>query len=188
VRGAGRAVVATRAEAVPVKRRRRVDALLLALLLVVPLPAAADMLYKCVDPAGITSIQMAPCVKGTKQVWARDTAPEPPPTPEQVAAAQARAEAQERERVEAEARWREAEEARRLAAEAAKAAKAAKAENAGDSTTVDPAKPPTAPDPCDEAKAFAAQVRGKPWLGLDPGQMQRLAGWVAQQCGSSPSG
>ena len=140
------------------------------LLLALPLPAAADTLYKCIDPAGITVIQMDPCAKGSKQVWARDSAPEPPPTPEQVAAAQARAEEQARGRADEEARLRAEEEARRQAA-AAPPPEAAK-----------PPPPPAPVDPCDEAKAFVAQVRAKPWLGLDPGQMQRLYGWVTQEC------
>jgi hypothetical protein len=72
-------------------------------------------------------------------------------------------------------------EAQRLAAEAAKGAPPGDAANAA---TAAPSTPPPAPDPCDEAKAFAAQVRAKPWLGLDPGQMQRIYGWVAQECGS----
>lgn len=153
---------------------------LLVLLIALPLPAAAEKLYKCVDATGIPSIQMAPCAKGSTQVWARESVPEPPPTPEQVAAAQARAEARERERAEEDARLRAEAEAQRIAAEAAKAAPPAPP---GDGAT---AAPP-APDPCDEAKAFAAQVRAKPWLGLAPDQMQRIYGWVAQECGSPGS-
>jgi hypothetical protein len=156
--------------------RKRALGLLACLL---PLPAAADTLYKCVDAAGIASIQMDPCAKGSRQVWARDTVPEPPPTPEQVAAAQARAEAQARQRAEEEARWLEEEEARRKAAVEAAAKPAAKADDAASTPT-------TPPDPCDEAKAFAAQLRDKPWLGLDPAQMQRVYGWVAQQCKAPP--
>jgi hypothetical protein len=149
------------------------------LLCVLPLPAFADTLYKCVDAAGLAAIQMEPCARGHKQVWARDTAPEPPPTPEQVAAAQARAEEQARQRAEEQARWLEQEEARRKAAEAA----VAKPEPAKEDVAAAAAPPP---DPCDEAKAFAAQVRAKPWLGLDAAQMQRVYGWVAQQC-AAPS-
>ena len=150
---------------------------LLALLCVLPLPAAADTLYKCVDAAGLATIQMDPCGKGLKQVWARDTAPEPPPTPEQIAAAQARAEEQARQRAEEQARWLEQEEARRKEAEAAEAAKLEARDKPADA-------PATPPDPCDAAKDFAAQVRAKPWLGLDDAQMQRVYGWVAQECGS----
>ena len=148
--------------------------LLLVSLLALPLPAMADTLYKCLDPAGITVIQMAPCPKGSKQVWARDSAPEPPPTPEQLAAAQARAEEQARARAAEQDRLRAEEEARRQAAAAPPPPEPAK----------QPAPPPP-PDPCDEAKLFAAQVRAKPWLGMEPGQMQRLYGWVAQECGET---
>ena len=146
---------------------------LLALLLVLPLPAAAETLYKCIDPAGLTSIQMAPCAKGSKQVWARESAPEPPPTPEQVAAAQARAQERERLRAEEEARLRDEEQARKVAATPPPA------------EAKEPPAPPPPPDPCDEAKLFAAQVRAKPWLGMNPDQMQRLYGWVAQECGAT---
>jgi len=141
-------------------------------LCVLPWPAAADTLYKCLDAAAIPSIQNTPCGKGQTQVWARETAPEPPPTPEQVAAAQARAEAQERARVEEQARRQAEEEAGRVAEEAKKAQ--------GDTPPEPPAPPPS--DPCDEAKAFVAQVRAKPWLQMDEAQMQRLYGWVTQQC------
>ena len=61
------------------------------------------------------------------------------------------------------------------------AAAAAKLEAKTDKAADAPATPP---DPCDAAKDFAAQVRAKPWLGLDNAQMQRLYGWVAQECGS----
>jgi hypothetical protein len=145
--------------------------LLVAALLLAP-PAAADTLYKCVDAQGLTTIQQAPCARGTTQVWARDTAPEPPPTPEQVAAAQARAEAQAQERARTEA---EAQAARDAAAREAQQAAAAPPPLA-------PPPAPAAPDPCDDAKALAARLRNMPWLGLDDAQMQRLYGWVSQQC------
>jgi hypothetical protein len=146
--------------------------LALAGLCVLPSTAAADTLYKCVDAAAIPSIQNEPCGKGQTQVWARETAPEPPPTPEQLAAAQARAAARERARIEEQARLRDEEEARRVAEEAKKAQ--------ADKPPESPAPPPA--DPCDEAKAFVAQVRDKPWLQMEDAQMQRLYGWVTQQC------
>jgi len=147
--------------------------LALAGLCLLPLPALADTLYKCVDAAAIPSIQSEPCGKGQTQVWARETAPEPPPTPEQLAAAQARAEAQERARVEEQARQQAEDEARRVAAEAQKAQ--------GDAPPVSPAAAPPS-DSCDQAKDFVAQVRAKPWLQMDEAQMQRLYGWVTQEC------
>ena len=151
--------------------------LALAGLCLLPLPAAADTLYKCVDAAAIPSIQNEPCGKGQTQVWARETAPEPPPTPEQLAAAQARAQAQERARVEEQARLQAEEDARRVAEEAKK--------TEADTPTGTPAPPPV--DPCDEAKAFVAQVRAKPWLQMDDAQMQRLYGWVTQECAAPKS-
>ena len=144
--------------------------LLAAALLLAPLPAAADTLYKCIDAQGFTTIQQEPCAKGATQVWKRDTAPEPPPTPEQLAAAQAREEARAQER----ARRAEAE---RLAYEA----EAARAKQAAAPPPAE-APPPPPVDKCDDAKALAARLRGLPWLELNDGQKQRMFGWVAQQC------
>ena len=150
-------------------------------LLAFALPAAAEKLYKCVDAAGISTIQQERCPKGSTQAWARDTAPEPPPTPEQIAAAQARAEAarMERARVEAEAQERARQDAEAEAAALAQAEAEAEATDTGSA-----AKPPSAvaPDQCDKAKEFAAQLRQMPWLELEPHQVQKVFGWVVQQC------
>jgi len=138
-----------------------------------PLPAAAEMLYKCVDPAGLTIIQQEPCKKPATQVWARDSSPEPPPTPEQIAAAEARARAQaeERARAEAQARQRAADEAREQAGLAPQAG-----------TDLPPPPPPVDSTQCAEGKRFVAKLRAMPFLELTPAQMQRLYGWLAQQC------
>jgi hypothetical protein len=152
--------------------------LALAALGSLPLPAAADTLYKCVDAMAVPSIQNEPGGMDQTPVWARDTPPEPPPTPEQAAAAQAREEQRARDRAAALERQRADEEARRLADEA-KQAEAA--------IPPPPAPATTSADPCDDAKAFMAQVRAKPWLQLDDAQMQRLYGWVAQQCAAPAS-
>jgi colicin import membrane protein len=152
-------------------------------------PAAAEMLYKCVDANGLATIQQAKCPKGSTQAWARDTAPEPPPTPEQLAAAQARAQAeqQERERREAEAQEFARQEAEAAAQAEADAAAQAEAEadakaHADDKADAKPPPANAANDQCDRAKAFAAQVRAMPWLELQPDQVQKVYGWVTQQC------
>jgi hypothetical protein len=142
-------------------------------------PAGAEMLYKCVDANGLTTIQQDKCAKGTRQVWARESVPEPPPTPEQLAEAQARAEALAREQEAQAQRDAEAQLEAQLAEDAAKREEAAAAAKPADGA-VEPPPPP--PDPCEEAKAFAAKVRSLPWLQLDPGQTQRLWGWVVQEC------
>ena len=167
-----------------------------------PLAASAaegDTLYKCVDAAGLTTIQNAPCPKGQTQAWARPTAPEPPPTPEQLAAQQAQREQADRAAAERAARAKEA--AKRAAEadamqqevdEAARQQADAAARRAG---VVD-ATPPPVPNEgqaildekaakekrCSDAKDFALSLRSKPWLGLDDAQWQRLYGWVVQEC------
>jgi hypothetical protein len=167
-------------------RKRWRGALALALL-AASTPAAAETLYKCVDAAGLTTIQQAPCAKGTTQVWARDSAPEPPPSPEQLAAAQARADAQARERAEAQAR-REAEAARPppLTPEQQAEAAAIAAERVADEANA-ATRPPVAqaPDSCEKAQEFAAQLRAKPWIELDANEQQRLYGWLMQECATA---
>lgn len=170
---------------------------IVAVLLALASQARADTLYKCVDPAGLTTIQNAPCPKGYTQAWARETAPEPPPTPEQLAAAQAR-----REQAEREARARAADEA--LAAQRAQEAEAMREElvaeereqadlaatragaPAGSGEPVPAVEPEDAgADPearCNEAKSFAQSLRAKAWIDLDEAQWRRVYGWVVQEC------
>jgi hypothetical protein len=156
--------------------------LLLAVLLCLPgsvALAAQDALYKCVDPAGVTSIQSEPCAKGSTQAWKRDTTPEAPPTPAEQAQAEAR-------RLRDQQRVRELSQAleRRMREDAAAEA-AAKA--------APPLPPPPAAEDaddgkdaaiaaCQEAQEFANAARAKEWLGLTDDQVRRLYNWVAQEC------
>ena len=135
---------------------------------------AADKaeLFKCVDAAGVTSIQSAPCAKGSTQVWRRDAAAEAPPTPEQAAQAQAR-----RERDERTVRELSQEVERKL-----KPAPPAEPRAAEPATPKPDAAPADAPDRCAQAQEFAAQLREKQWLALSDDQVRRLYGWVATQC------
>lgn len=144
------------------------------LLLATP-AAAADKaeLFKCVDAAGVTSIQSAPCAKGSTQVWRRDAAQEAPPTPEQAAQAQAR-----RERDERAVRELSREVERKL-----KPVAPPPEERAPEPAAPKAGEPPAdAPDRCAQAQEFAAQLREKEWLALSEDQVRRLYGWVATQC------
>jgi hypothetical protein len=143
------------------------------LLLAAPAAAAEKAeLFKCVDAAGVTSIQSAPCAKGSTQVWRRDAAPEAPPTAEQAAQAQAR-----RERDERTVRELSQEVERKLKPAPPRDERAPEPA----APTADDA-PAEAPDRCAQAQEFAAQVREKEWLGLSEDQVRRLYGWVATQC------
>ena len=131
--------------------------------------AEKNMLFKCVDAAGATSIQSGPCAKGSTEVWRRDPNAVPPPTPEQQAQAEAK-------RMHDQQTVRELSEQveRRLAPkpEAAPPAPEKKAEAAA----ADP------PDRCAQAQDFAAQLREKQWLDLSEDQVRRLYAWVTEQC------
>lgn len=135
--------------------------------------AEKTYLYKCSDPAGVISIQSDPCAKGSTEVWKRDTAPEPTPTPEQKAQAEAK-------------RQRDQQTVRELSEEV-------------DRRLRPKPKPEPAPEPepekkaeaapsdrCTQAQDFAGQLRGKQWLGLSEEQMQRVYGWVSEQCKPEP--
>ena len=145
-----------------------------ALLLLAGPAVAADKaeLFKCVDAAGVTSIQSAPCAKGSTQVWKRDATPEAPPTPEQAAQAAAR-----RERDQAAVRELSREVERKLKPEPAPEASASDAPPSAPTPAV-----ADAPDRCAQAQDFAAQVREKSWLSLSEDQVRRLYAWVASQC------
>lgn len=143
------------------------------LLLLAAAPAAAAdkaELFKCVDGAGVTSIQSAPCAKGSTQVWRRDATPEPAPTPEQAAQAQAR-----RERDQRAVRELSEEVERKLKPPAPKPPPREDAPVADAAT-------PDAPDRCEQAQEFAAQLREKSWLDLSDDQVRRLYAWVGTQC------
>ena len=143
------------------------------LLLAAP-AAAADKaeLFKCVDAAGVTSIQSAPCAKGSTQVWRRDATAEAPPTPEQAAQALARRERDERAGRELS---REVERKLKPTPPSEQPAPAPEVAQPGEGVT-------DAPDRCAQAQEFAAQLREKEWLALSEDQLRRLYGWVATQC------
>ena len=61
--------------------------------------ASAQSVYKCIDRAGATSYQSAPCDVGARTAGAWDAAPEPPPSAEQL---RARAAQRDRDRAESE--------------------------------------------------------------------------------------
>ena len=166
-------------------RRRRPALVVLAALLAVPAAAApgpsspagndSHLLYKCVNKAGVTSIQSSACPAGATTAWRRDATPDAPPTPEQAAQADAK-------------RARDQQAVRELSAQVDRRLKEAK-EPAPIAPSDDELPPPPVaesvnPDlqACQDAQAFANQVRDKDWLGLSEEQVRRLYGWVAQQC------
>jgi hypothetical protein len=137
------------------------------------------MLYKCVAASGVTSIQSSPCPAGSTTEWKRDTAREAPPTPEQAAQAEAR-----RLRNQQEVRELSAQVERRLKAQDAATVEAAPVAEEAAEPVVEPVAPSINPDlqACQDAQAFANDVREKAWLGLSDEQVRRLFQWVAQQC------
>ena len=162
--------------------------------------AAADtkVLHKCVDAKGITSIQAAPCAKGSKEVWARATEPAVKPTEADVAAARAR-ETQSRAEV-----TRQADELQRrlaptttptpppgshLAGTPTEGTHLANTNNPREGSQLAPVTPEEPPQPnasainnCQAAQAFSTAVREKSWIGLTEDQTRRIFGWVAEQC------
>ena len=151
-----------------------------AVLLAWSLPAAAAgkaELFKCVDGAGVTSIQSAPCAKGSTQVWRRDATPEPAPTPEQAAQAQARRERDQRAVREL------SEEVERKLKPPAPESQATEREETAEAAA--PAE--AAPDRCQQAQEFSAQVNDKRWLDLSDDQVRRLYAWVANECKPVPA-
>lgn len=130
---------------------------------------AADKseLFKCVDGAGVVSIQSEPCAKGSTQVWRRDATPEPPPSPEQAA--------------QAEARIRRDQQAVRELSEIVERKLKPTPEAAPEDRRAEP-PPSAAPTACEAAQDFAASVQGKPWMELSESQTRRLYGWVSEQC------
>jgi hypothetical protein len=154
----------------------------LAALLFLPASAALaqDALYKCVDPAGVTSIQSEPCAKGSTQAWKRDTTPEAPPTPAEQAQAEAR-------------RLRDQQRVRELSQQLERRMRDEAAAEAAAKAAPPLLPPPSATDAdedgkdaaiaaCQEAQEFANAARGKEWLGLTDDQVRRLYNWVAQEC------
>ncbi len=154
-----------------------------ALLPVVATAAAGShVLYKCVDRAGVVSIQSNACPAGATTSWRRDATPDAPPTPEQAAQAEAR-------------KLRDQQSVRELSAQVQRQLKEERDGQALAQKDADLPPPPAAaatPNPdlqaCQDAQAFANQVRDKDWLGLSEEQVRRLYAWVAQQCKVPSSG
>lgn len=156
-------------------------ALFAAAALVSPsaLSAEKNLLYKCVDAAGVTSIQSVACPSGSTQVWARDATPEPELTPEQAALAEAKLRRDQqtvREQVEIVDRKMQALAAAKNPPEAAAPAAPEPAELVAPTGEEN--------DACTSAQIFAASFRDKQWLGLTDEQVRRLYVWVAEQCKS----
>ena len=134
---------------------------------------AADKseLFKCVDSAGVSSIQSEPCAKGSTVVWRRDATRERKPTPDEVALAEAK-------------RLRDMQTVRELS------------EIVERRSRPQPPEPPEQEKPktaeaksltaCESAMEFSALVRDKQWLALSEDQMQRIYRWVTEQCKVTP--
>lgn len=143
------------------------------LLLAPATSAAADKseLYKCVDAAGVTSIQSEACAKGSTVVWRRDATPEPKPTPDEAALAEAK-------------RLRDMQTVRELSEIVERRSRPQPPEPVeAEKPKAAEAKPLTA---CESAMEFSASVRDKQWLALTDDQMQRIYRWVAEQCKVTP--
>lgn len=129
--------------------------------------AQKSELFKCVDAAGVTSIQSEPCAQGSTVVWRRSATPEPKPTPDQAAQVEAK-------------RLRDMQTVRELSEIVERRSRPQPPElSAGEKPAATEAKPLTA---CESAMEFSASVRDKQWLALSDDQMQRIYRWVAEQC------
>jgi hypothetical protein len=137
--------------------------------------AGKNMLYKCVDPAGVISIQSTSCAAGWTQAWKRDATPEPAPTPEQAAQAEAKL-------------LRDQQTVREQLEIVDRKFKPAAPEPVAPAPTPEPsadgaaAKPAIEVDACEAAQNFAGSIRDKQWLGLTEEQTRRLYTWVSEQC------
>ena len=168
------------AQTMPPRAPRIATAVMIALAFQPAIATAAKeqhSLYKCIDKAGVVSIQSSACPAGATTSWRRDATPEALPTPQQSAQAEAK-------------RLRDQQSVRELSAQVERRLKEEQ-----DATLVapadaspPPATPPAIPTPnpdlqaCQDAQEFANQVRGRDWLGLSEEQVRRLYAWVAQQC------
>ena len=162
-------------------RRSVIVAMAMAGLLAGPCAAAGtrNKLYKCVNLAGVTSIQSVPCPAGSLEAWRRDATPEPALTPVQTAQAEAR-------------RLRDQQTVLQLSDIVDKKLRGEPVPAAASAPPAAPAAAPalaaSAPvDACQDAQTFAAAVRDKPWLGLTDEQLKRLFGWLGEQCKPAPS-
>ena len=163
--------------------------------LLLPSLAAAEqteVLHKCVDAKGVSSIQAKPCPKGTTEAWVRPAQTEPKQTAADIAAARER-EARARQEVIVQSE----ELQRKLDAQVAPAPPAsptpgshlAGATNPREGSQLAPVaveEPPmpqaVTVDNCQVAQNFATAVREKTWLGLTDDQLKRVYGWVSDQC------
>ena len=142
------------------------------LLPVVAGAADRSALFKCIDAAGVTSIQSDACAKGSTQVWRRDATPEPLPTADQAAQAEAK-------------RLRDQQTVRELSEIVERRSRPRPPEPVmEEKPKLQEAKTLTA---CDSAQEFSASVRDKQWLALSDEQMQRIYRWVAEQCKATPA-
>ena len=145
--------------------------------------AGKNMLYKCVDAAGVISIQSVACPAGSTEAWKRDATPEPALTPEQKAQVEAknlRDQQTVREQLEIVDR-----KLRPLAPTPEPVAEPA--EGVAPPAAGEPAREVGESDACTAAQTFAGSVRDKDWLGLSEDQVRRLYSWVAEQCKAPPS-
>lgn len=157
----------------------QIRSILLSIVVPVVLLAAASgqsaaaekssVLYKCVTPAGVISIQSEACPKGSTEAWRRDATPDPAMTPEQLAQADAK-------------RQRDQQTVRELSEIVERKLQPQPAPGARRKPADEEAEPAAIADPCDQAQVFAASLRDKPWLALTEDQTRRLYGWVAEQC------
>jgi len=165
--------------------------------LALPLQAAAaetNMLYKCIDAKGVTSIQSKPCPKGSTEAWARAAEAVRAPSQAEIAAQQAR-EARNQQQVQVlseEVQRRVQQQTPPPRTEPPPGSHLAGATNPREGSQLAPVQPPetedvplpsaVAVDNCQAAQAFAASVREKTWIGLTDEQTRRIFGWVAEQC------
>jgi hypothetical protein len=163
--------------------------------LVLPSTAAAqktEVLHKCVDAKGVSSIQAKPCAKGTTETWTRPAQTEPSPSAADVAAAREReARAQREVVVQSEALQRnlQPQVAPAPPASPTPGSHLAGATNPVEGSQLAPVAVEEPPMPqsvsvngCQAAQGFAAAVREKTWIGLTDDQTKRIYGWVADQC------
>lgn len=145
------------------------------LLLAPAASVAADKseLFKCVDSAGVTSIQSEPCAKDSTVVWRRDATRERKPTPDEAALAEAK-------------RLRDMQTVRELSEIVERRSRP----QPQPPEPVEEERPETAEakslTACESAMEFSASVRDKQWLALSVDQMQRIYRWVTEQCKVTP--
>jgi len=135
-------------------------------------------LYKCVDAKGVVSIQAKACPTGTTTAWVRPAQTEPKQTTQDVEAARARDQHDQQQVKELSAELN-----RKMAEQQAAEQGRPPTPSPQPSAKLDPGAVQTvATSQCEQAQAFMAAVREKTWLGMTEDQLQRVYGWVADQC------